>query len=429
MRRRGFYAAALFASIGLAQQSDAPKKLTLAEAEATALKNHPSVASATAQLDASKALVQQTRAGFYPLLNVNVTGAGVEHNTVITAGTVQTSALHSRFSTGFGVTQLVTDFGRTSALSQTAQLRAGAQGQTVAFTRAVVLLRVRQAFFRALAAQAVQLVARQTVEQRRVTARQVTALAQSNLRSSLDVSFAEVTLSDAELALFRAENDIRVAFADLSTAMGQPQDRTDYALTEEPMPGPMPVSADEVVTEAMRSRADLASLRLARDAAAKFVSAEKKLSWPTVNLIGVAGVAPARDERLRSHYDGAAVNVSIPILNGGLFSGRSAEAEARARAAEQDLRDAELRVARDVKVAWLNAETAHQRLDVTERMFEQAARAARLAQSRYDLGLTAIVELTQSQLNQTTAEITRATARYEYQLQRSVLEYETGALK
>ena len=63
---------------------------------------------------------------------------------------------------------------------------------------------------------------------------------------------------------------------------------------------------------------------------------------------------------------------------------------------------------------------------MTARLLDQANRSLRLAQSRYDLGLGSIVELNQAQLNKTSAEITNAGARYEYQIQRAVLEYQSG---
>ena len=50
----------------------------------------------------------------------------------------------------------------------------------------------------------------------------------------------------------------------------------------------------------------------------------------------------------------------------------------------------------------------------------------KLAQARYDLGLSSIVELSQAQLNVTRAEIAQASARFDYQSQRAVLHYQRG---
>jgi outer membrane protein len=87
------------------------------------------------------------------------------------------------------------------------------------------------------------------------------------------------------------------------------------------------------------------------------------------------------------------------------------------------------RVARDVRLAWLNADTAFRRLALTQQLLDEASLALDLAQSRYNLGLGSIVEVTQAQLNKTQAEIEQASARYEYQNQRAVLSYQMGTLQ
>ncbi len=77
-------------------------------------------------------------------------------------------------------------------------------------------------------------------------------------------------------------------------------------------------------------------------------------------------------------------------------------------------------------MGWLNASNAYQRLALTAELLAQATLALDLARTRCDLGLSSIVELSQAQLNQTSAQVTDASARYDYQLQRSVLDYQTG---
>jgi len=96
---------------------------------------------------------------------------------------------------------------------------------------------------------------------------------------------------------------------------------------------------------------------------------------------------------------------------------------------DQTLRDMQERVARDVRVAWANATTAFQRLDVTAQFLRSATLALDLAQGRYSLGLSSIVELTQSQLNVTRAEIENLGAKYDYQTQYASLQYAIGRLR
>ena len=79
------------------------------------------------------------------------------------------------------------------------------------------------------------------------------------------------------------------------------------------------------------------------------------------------------------------------------------------------MRDLEQRIARDVRVAWSNSLTAFHQLDVTAELLREATMGLDLAQGRYNLGLSSIVELTEAQLNLTQAEVENLSAKYEYQ--------------
>ncbi len=90
--------------------------------------------------------------------------------------------------------------------------------------------------------------------------------------------------------------------------------------------------------------------------------------------------------------------------------------------------DQENQIIRDVRVAYLNATTAFQKLALARELLQQAQLALDLAQSRYDLGLGSIVELSQAQLNLTNAQLADASAKYDYQSQRVNLSYQSGVL-
>jgi outer membrane protein len=406
-------------------QASTSTPLTLGDAKRVALANHPKVRAAALRAEAASHGVSEARSGYYPNLLVNVTSVGAQQASAIAAGGLATSSLANRFAGGFVGNQLLTDFGRTHSLAATATLTAAAQEQRVDDVRAAVLLEVSQAYFQALSADAVVSVARTDLDAKQLLARQVAALARSDLKSTLDVSFADVAVSEAELALSRAESAGAAARARLAAALGDAGSAT-YALADEPLPMPLEPDPQDDIDIATRSRPSLAALKTSRDAAIQFATAEKRLAFPSVNLLAAAGTLPSHDPRLRDTYGAAGLNVSIPVLTGGLFSARRTEAALRAEAASKDVEDLTMSVARDVRIAWLEATNAFLRLDVTARLVQQADTTVRLARTRYDAGLTSIVELTQAQLSQTTAHIEAAKAKYEYLDRRALLDYVVG---
>lgn len=409
-------------------RAQAPPTLTLAQAQALAIKNHPRVASAALSAEASKFAIDEARAALYPALSANETAVGTEHNSVLSAGAVTTSSIFDRVASGVVASQLLTDFGRTRSLEKSARQRSAAQDQNVVSTRAQVLVEVDEAYFDDLASEAVLKVAQATLDLRRVTLRQITALAQSALRSTLDVSFAQVNVSQAELELVRAQDAAKANHARLSAAMGNDRDQP-FLVADQPLPAELNPDMNALIDQALAQRPDLAALKLNQQALDSTAEAEKKLRDPTISAAAVAGVAPFKDARLPETYSAVGVNVSIPILNGGLFKARRQEAEAHAAAASKDVQTLSLQIARDVQVAWFNANDAYRRLDVTSRMVTEATEAVRLSQARYDAALGSIVELSQAQLNQTSAEIAAAAAKYEYLDRRAALDYAMGVLR
>jgi outer membrane protein len=149
--------------------------------------------------------------------------------------------------------------------------------------------------------------------------------------------------------------------------------------------------------------------------------------------VGVGGAIPEINQiltaKIPNNYEAAALNVEVPIFNGHLFTARREAARFRAQAEDQRVRDLQERIARDVRVAWSSSKTAFQNIDVTAELLREASLALDLAQGRYNLGLSSMVELYQAELNITQAEIENLNAKYDYQSIYAMLQYTMGLLR
>jgi outer membrane protein len=402
--------------------------LTLAEAEKMAVQNNPHIMVAQLYAAAAAQVPAQYAAAYQPVVFGSVTGVGADSGSRLAAGGLNNPVVYNRLGSGLSISQLVTDFGRTSNLVAAARFHASAQDQQTALSRAEVLLATDRSYFAVLRAESVLKVANETVTARQLVADQVTLLGQNHLKSALDVSFANVNLGEARLLLAGAQNDVKAAVAELATALGIPS-QTNFVLGEEPLPDLLPDTVAPLIQEAIQKRPDLAGLRLEQTAAEHSYQAERALMFPTIGVIGTAGFVPSGEATVPGKYGAIGLNVSVPLFNGGLFKARRNEAELRTRAAEQKVYDLRNQVVRDVRVAYLYAQTAYERVGLTAQVLDQAQLALELAQRRYDLGLSSIVELSQAQLNLTSAQIATASAKYDYQSQRSVLAYQVGELR
>lgn len=412
-----------------ATSSTAPgPQLTREDAERMALANNPRTSVSHLLALAQHQVVRQARSAELPQLEGNITAQGANDASRVSSGSLSASRLFTRAGAGINFSQLITDFGRTSNLVASTKLQEHAQQAHELATREDIVLIADQAFYNALQAQALLRVAEQTVALRQTTQSQVNQLTQNKLRSTLDLTFANVNLSQAQLQQLDAQNNVDAAMAALDEVLGLDHP-IKYTLVAAAKTDPPPPPDEQTLIDlAVKQRPDLQSLDLTRQSQEKLSRAQRDQLLPTLSAIGTVGTTPIRnDQYYVSSWDGAiGGNLRIPLFNGFLYSAQAKESRLRAEATAQQTRELKNVIVRDVQTAWLDANNAFRRLAVTAQLLDQANQSLALAQTRYKLGLSSIVELSQAQLQQTQAEITNTNAQYQYRLTLAELTFQTG---
>ena len=403
--------------------------LTRQQAEQLALKNNPRISVAALLALAQKQVVRETRSALLPTLNGNLTGVDAEEASRISAGSLGASRLLYHVGAGVDLTQLITDFGRTRNLVASSSYGAKASEQQSQATREDIVLAADIAFYNALEAQATLQVAKSTVKARQAVGDQVNALTASKLKSTLDQSFAQVNLSQAKLLDLDSQNQFDAAMANLNEVLGTARDQ-QYQLVDDPSP-PLPVapSVDAIIALALQQRPDLIALKLNHEADMHFSRAQHEQLLPTISGLGTVGITPVGSSAYFTPdwYGAAGINIGIPIFEGFKFRAQAAEADLRAKASDEQSRVLINRIVRDVRTAWLRANTAQQKMSVTAELLQEANTALDLADTRYRLGLSSIVELSQAQLQQTQAQIAEANARFDYEADLAALRFQSGS--
>lgn len=417
-----------------AQPNSAPqqggKPLTLAEAEALAIKNNPQITIGRLRALVAQQYVRESRSALLPNANLSLTGVDANPGSRLTAGFLNNPILFPRAAGGAAVNQLVTDFGRTTSLLSSSEYGAKAEDQNAAATRADILLAVDQAFYGSLDTQALVHVAEETVQTRQTIVDKVQALFDAKLKSELDLSFSKVELARSKLLLLEARNNYQTALAGLSAVLGYPTEQ-NFQLIEESTPlAPPAPDVDPLIQQALQQRPEIKALQFEVASAQKFGTAEHRLWLPSVNALGVVGDTPVRDNQITPNWYGAVgVNVNIPVFNGFLYNARAKAADLQTEADRQKLRDLQDTISRDVRVSWQDTNRAYERLSVTKQLREQADLSLDLAQARFNLGLGSIVEFTQAELQKTEADIADTDATYQYRLTQMVLAFTVAASK
>jgi outer membrane protein len=404
-------------------------RLTLSDAEKLAIKNNPRVSAARLLALAQHQVMRETRSAELPTANAAITAVQAEDASRISAGSLTASRLFTHAGAGGGFAQLITDFGKTSNLVASSKLQEKAQNANALATTEDIVIATDQAFFDALQAQALLKVAVQNTSTRQTTQSQISSYTQNKLKSTLDLSFADVNLSQAKLLELNARSNADSTMAALDAVLGLDRQVT-YDLVEDstPLTAP-PTDANQLIQLALQQRPDLQALNLNQQAAIKFSHAERDQKLPSVTAAGTVGSVPIRPPQyyIQNWWGGIGVNMNIPIFNGFLYSAQAKEASIRAQADSEQVRELKDRIVRDVRTAWLAANTAYQSVAVNQELLKQANLALSLAQTRYQLGLSSIVELSQAQYQQTDAAIGYTNAQYQYRLALATIAYQTGA--
>src|ERR1017187_1580543 len=229
----------------------APRRLTVQDAEALALKNNPQISVYRLLYLASKQVTRQQQAAYYPTIYGSLTAVEPKEGSRIAAGNLNNPVVYERAAGGLTLSQMITDFGRTNNLVASAALRAKAADMNAVATADQVKLAVDEAFYNTLQTLALLKVAEQTVSARQLVTDQITALFQNKLRSQLDVSFANANLAQSKLLLLDSQNNQQAALSLLSEILGYPSQQPFDLVDSAEQLKPPPDSVSKLVDEAL----------------------------------------------------------------------------------------------------------------------------------------------------------------------------------
>jgi outer membrane protein len=407
-----------------------PPALTLNDAERLALANHPDIKASIFDTFAAGEAVKIARAGYEPQTYGEAVQAVSPGGTRIAAyNAITDPTIIQRTAFGVGVTQYITDFGRTGDQVQAAVADFRARGAAAERTRDSVLLSVTQAYLEVLRADALLVVARQTSRERDLLLREVGALQRAGLRSTLDVAIARRDAASADQLVLEGSNRRLDAFAALTEAIGS----SDYAIYRVADVATLPaVPPDFTGLEAAAERAspDLRNAQAQSLAAAERARAAERLSAPTVEGYGFFGASPFKESNVGvpSPYAAAGVNLTVPIFTGGAIPAQKRQAEDEALAAAAAATSARNRLLRDLRQAYEDVKTARGNVDLSANILHTADIALHDTNVRYRIGLSTILDVSEAELARTQAAIDETNARYDYIVRDADLRFAAGVI-
>jgi outer membrane protein TolC len=412
----------------------ATSELTLPEAVTIALDNQPQI---QARLGDYLAALQRVNQALSPMLPQLAASAAGSHGNLETRNinpppfpNVFTQTVQTVGSGRITLSQLLWDFGKTWAGTQSAKASAEASREDVELQKDLIVLAVKEQYFNLLFASRLVVVNAQALERAELNLRSAKGFFEVGTRPKSDVTRAEVDVANARVDLIRAQNAVSLARIALNTAMGiavNSPTRVRDILTYEKYA----IDQNTLVAEALSRRPEYRSVKFLADAAELNVKSAFRDFFPGFFGTASAGGSTAKTDTGIATYTESGdwvvgVEMRWAIFDGGNKIARWKEAKASVDAAKARIRDTELTIWQEVEGAYVRLVEAEERIGAAQKAVESAQENFRLFQGRFDAGVGNIIELTDAQLALTQAQSTEAQALADFRIAIARLERAMG---
>ncbi len=408
-----------------------PKEVTLGsqplaadEAVAIALKNQPLTGIAKGSLMSAQGRTQQAGSGLLPDFNAN---AAYTQTSFIRGTQTGSSQSGSQYTSSASVTQLLFDFGRTRDSLRQEEALERSSGHLVTRTQQTVALDVRLALH--TFAQSIEDVgtsdANVTNRQRQLDEAQ--ARLNSGLGAPGDVVSAKTSLASAVIALTSARDtalNSRVALAQL---MGiDPRTPITPAASTEPK---LENEGDlqRLVETALKDRPDLKSAEDQVAAARYSVSFAEKGNLPKIT-VGAGVGSRGQTDPLATETGTFSINLTWNFADSGFTAGAVKTAKGSELAAHQTLIQVGQQVVSDVSQAFVDLQSANQRVDLANVEVANALEFLRISEGRYNGGIGVFQDILTAQSALVTAQRDQSQAKADVERARARMRAAIGSL-
>lgn len=420
--------------------------LTIQEAIRTGLAQHPLIERSRFSSMVAKALTKQTQGEQYPWLEASIAESSGSLRIVTADGKI----IHDRGGHGFDpggalahhnqnmvsggllLNQLITDFGFTAHRILATEANEAASQKEVLTNKALVILNVQKVYLDCLLQKSLVTIAAETLKRRQAIRDQVQGLYNHQLKSKVDLDLMLVEVSNAELSLIKAQNDLKQSFAALNNAMGiDGPDR--YELEQIPIQVTPSPEVETLVTTGLNDRPELLGSRDRLVASDEVLKAVKALNFGSLSAVGSLGITKygtVHDTGIPSDgiapFWGAGATMKFPLFTGFRIQNQIKEANHRKGETEEELQNLANEIVLQIVRAYLTRTTNAEQITLEQERVAFAKEALVLAQERYRLGLNPIVEVVRATAALFESESRLAEARYIYKTSESVVAYATG---
>ena len=427
-----------------------PMALTLSQAETIALASSPALALARGQLESALGALGTSRAGELP----NISGAANtgRAKSVSPPGnfagftTPSTTTLTTSKSASLTLRQLLVDGGRVHEAVSAAKFSSDASRYDLERQIQTVEFNVASAYYLALQARHTLQVARDSLNLAEVQLKLVQAQFKAGVASRADVLTAQLPVAQAQLLVAQDANGEQTQLASMLNTMGLPSQTAVTIADESAAPVVLPALSDALST-ADSQRPDLLAAQSSADAAGASLRSARLGLFPSISGTGSTNTNSSKQTTNQPNTSGSGpptlstttsgvyapswsvgLSLSVPIFDGGLTRGETAQAQGALDQANANLKTTQLLVSLNIQQAYLGVETAEAGLSAADAEYAQAKTVLDVTNAQYKSGVTTLPLLLNAQVGLAKAEGDQVNALYTYKTAWQQLLFAEGTL-
>jgi outer membrane protein TolC len=292
--------------------------------------------------------------------------------------------------------------------------------------REAVVLAVGATYLQTIAAAARVDTADAQVQSAQALYNQALDMRNVGISAGIDVLRSQVELQSRRQQLIAARNDLAKQKLALARVIGLPLAQ-DFVLTEKiPYEAPEPITVEEMLDQALKSRSDFQAALSQVHAAELSVRAATAEHLPSLSIYAdYGGIGPTPSDLRGTFTTYAALH--IPIFTGNRAHGDAQVAQAELNRSRQEVENLRAQVEEDVRDGILDLQAAADQVSVAMSNVDLAERTLAQARDRFASGATDNIEVVQAQEAVASANESYISSLYAYNLARVELARATGS--
>ena len=397
--------------------------VTLDQCIKYALGNNPRIREAIEEISASDARIKQAWSNYFPQFTWTSNGSRTK-NLLFADAIGARDATYTYYILGqISVTQLIYDFGVTQNQVTIKKLGYKTAQETLVSVVNDVIKETKDKYYALLYSQEDLKVKQENVDRFELFYNQAKALYEIGMNPKVDVTIAEVNLSNAKLQLIQAKKNNEVAAAQLNNAMGINY-LTHFNVQERLMYAPCEITLEESIKIAEESRPDLKIAKLKIETSRQNLQLTKKSYFPKITAQGNVAVGGAKPTSNWGYAFGGYLD--FPVVN--VMNINSKIKEARANYSKQmatstkAVQDIEL----EIQTAYYNLIEKRNQIPVAFLGMKQAKENYEISFGRYRVGAGSPIELKDSQITYMNSQLSYYNSLYQYNSAKANLEKAIG---